>query len=193
VVSTPQATLPLVEEKTVAAASMPAAEKEKITPPSASPATEAPGKSEAVSSTADAGSQRSEPEPLVETAPGKPALVGSATPPKEPKRQPLADVTATDTPVGWFDAAPTNHFTAQLIGSRNPDSLERFVSKNGLGDGAELLRTRRDGADWFFIVYGDFPDRGAAKIGIERLPAAARKNKPWVRTIGEVRKLLARD
>jgi len=197
VASAPPATRPPVAEKKVVAASAPAtrppAEEEKITTPSASPATEAPGKSETVSSTAKVGSQRPEPEPLVGTAPGKPAFVANATPPKEPKRQPPADVTATDTPASWFDAAPTNHFTAQLIGSRYPDSLERFVSKNGLSDGAELLRTRRNGADWFIIVYGDFPDRGAAKIGIDRLPAAARKNKPWVRTIGEVRKLLARD
>jgi DamX protein len=107
----------------------------------------------------------------------------------EPAPKPTAESKPLSAPTGWLDTAPAKHFTAQLIGSSNPDALERFVSKNGLGDAAALIETQRDGKAWFLVVYGDFASRSEANAAFSGLPLAVRKHGGWVRTIGEVRKL----
>jgi DamX protein len=116
--------------------------------------------------------------------------VAKATSPKPTvKPGPASTPGQPAAPVGWFDAAPAKHFTAQLIGSSNPDALERFVSKNKLGDAAALIETQRNGKAWFLVVYGDFASRSAANKAFSDLPLGVRKHGGWVRTIGEVRKL----
>jgi TPR repeat protein len=126
------------------------------------------------------GPAKSRPEPRVAkaTSPKPTVKPGPASTPGQPAA-----------PVGWFDAAPAKHFTAQLIGSSNPDALERFVSKNKLGDAAALIETQRNGKAWFLVVYGDFASRSAANKAFSDLPLGVRKHGGWVRTIGEVRKL----
>ena len=59
-----------------------------------------------------------------------------------------------------------------------------------MGDHAELLQTKRDGRDWYLVVYGEFPSRSAGNAALRKLPDAVRKHGGWVRSIGDVRKLL---
>jgi hypothetical protein len=150
--------------------------------------------------------------PVTEEAPGAAADAPSDAAPAAERETPPATTAAAPAPArqsaaaaddrasaagaapeGWFATAPADHFTAQLIGSRSPDALERFVRQNGLDGQAELLSTRRDGGDWYLVVYGDFASASAAQAALDTLPAAARKHGPWVRRIGDVRKLLSGD
>ena len=168
---------PRAEERKAPAPAV-TARAEPAAPKPAEPARAAPGK------TADAASASAAeaPRERVATAPRQAAStvrLDATPPPAEAPREPQT----------WFDAAPAGHYTAQLIGSSNPDALERFVSRHGLGDRAALVETRRDGKSWFLVVYGDFASRGDANRALARLPEAARKHGAWVRTVGEVRKL----
>ena len=167
------------DEKVVvqAEAPKPAARLERITPPP--PSAQPP-----------AEQQKSEPP----EKPPAPAVVERAVPPAPAPSKPAAPEPAAGAsgPGGWFDAAPADHHTVQLIASGSLKALERFIARNGLDDRAEILRSQRDGRDWYTVVYGDFPDRAGANAALAALPEAARKNGPWVRSVAEVRKAIGR-
>jgi TPR repeat protein len=115
------------------------------------------------------------------------AAAGRETQTTDAAPKPAADA------AGWFDTAPANHLTTQLIGSRDPKALRRFIDRHGLGADAALLQmARNDGGTWYMVVYGSFPDRAAAKTAIAGLPQKVQKNKPWIRTIADVRKAIGR-
>lgn len=201
---------PKVEMKPVVAAPppkpKPPAEKKAVTTASAAvaeppekkkevPASSEPAKSATPPVRADVSvSPKKEPRQPAQTAQTKPAPekpVARTRPEPAKKEERTPPTASASAPAGWLEAAPDKHYTAQLIGSRSPDALEKFVSKNGLGDHAELLQTQRDGRDWYLIVYGEFPSRSAANTALRKLPDAVRKHGGWVRTIGEIRKLLS--
>lgn len=86
----------------------------------------------------------------------------------------------------WIRSQPAGHYTLQLLGSRNEDSLLAFIRTHGLkGEVAYFKRTHK-GGDWYTLVYGSFSDRAAATAALGRLPAKVQAAKPWPRTLGSV-------
>jgi len=50
----------------------------------------------------------------------------------------------------------------------------------------------RDGAPWFALVYGSYDSRAAAMTASKSLPGSLRKNKPWIRKIGDIQASLGK-
>jgi hypothetical protein len=94
---------------------------------------------------------------------------------------------------GWLQKAAAEHYTVQLIGSRDAKAMDDFIRRNGIAGQATRLQTVRGGKPWHFVVFGDFADRSAAQVAVNRLPGEARGGGPWIRRIGEVRDSLARE
>ncbi|MDQ3774338.1 MAG: SPOR domain-containing protein [Pseudomonadota bacterium] len=52
------------------------------------------------------------------------------------------------------------------------------------------MTTHRNGQDWHIVVYGPFPDRGAAHAAIGSLPPEVRALRPWARRISDITRAL---
>jgi septal ring-binding cell division protein DamX len=104
--------------------------------------------------------------------------------PSQAATQPASlDLTAH---AAWLWSQNPEHFTIQLLGSHNLDALRSFMQQHRLDKQTSFYRTRRDGQQWFVLLYGSYPDRNQAKAQIEKLPAAIRKTKPWPRRFVDI-------
>jgi DamX protein len=86
----------------------------------------------------------------------------------------------------WIRSQPAGHYTLQLLGTRNEDSVGRFVRDHELEGELAYFRRLHEGADWFTLLYGSFPSRAAAEAAVAGLPSPIRTAKPWPRTFASV-------
>lgn len=87
----------------------------------------------------------------------------------------------------WLADQPDGHYTLQLLGAREPVTVERFLARHG--ERAELhpIRTWRGDAAWHIVVTGSYPDRTAATAALAALPETLRKLQPWPRRFEQIR------
>ncbi|MGQ0592708.1 MAG: SPOR domain-containing protein, partial [Gammaproteobacteria bacterium] len=71
------------------------------------------------------------------------------------------------------------------------DAVSGFLGRHAFGAKAAWVTTQRNGQDWHIVVYGPFPDRGAAHAAIGSLPPAVRALRPWARRISDITRALA--
>lgn len=86
----------------------------------------------------------------------------------------------------WLWSQNPAHYTIQLLGGHNLDALQTYMQKHQLQKQASFYRTRRDGKQWFALLYGSYPDRSKAQAAIEELPAEIRKTRPWPRPFSNI-------
>lgn len=113
--------------------------------------------------------------------------------PSEPERvdTPTQEKVINDVPV--FNTAPNDftywqtHFseqwTFQVVGTSNRHHLADFINRNGLQNlNHTIVRTQRDGADWWIVLVGLYSSRDEAKSEQYSLPSSI-ANAAWVRQI----------
>lgn len=150
------------------------------------------------------------PEPTPEPAPDapeaadpeRPAAAGSpaatATPEEDVPEAPRetaepaapAEADATAAPPAapdWLTAQPDGHYTLQLLGAREPETVERFLARHGERAELHSIRTWRGDAAWHIVVTGSYPDRSAATAALAALPETLRKLQPWPRRFEQIR------
>lgn len=87
----------------------------------------------------------------------------------------------------WLLQQPSDHFTLQLLGSRQQASILRYIRANGLDPArSAYYRGVFQGGDWYVLVYGAYPDRAAALAARAQLPARVQREKPWPRSLADV-------
>jgi DamX protein len=91
----------------------------------------------------------------------------------------------------WLRAQPSDAYVLQLIGSASRDTVSGFMGRHAFGAKAAWVTTQRNGQDWHIVVYGPFPDRGAAHAAIGSLPPEVRALRPWARRISDITRALA--
>ncbi|MFQ5642220.1 MAG: AAA family ATPase [Thiogranum sp.] len=132
------------------------------------------------------------PETARETTP---AAVTSAAPEPAPADPPASAATAqpvaTPEPLPhderWLLQQPETAFTLQLLGSRNAESITRYLEHHHLDiSQAAIYKGLYKNAEWYVLLYGIYPSRQAAIDARAGLPAAIRKGKPWPRTLQTV-------
>ncbi len=87
----------------------------------------------------------------------------------------------------WLASQNKNHFTLQLMGSRNRASVEGYRRSNKLGQEAAVIKTLHQGGEWYVLVYGSYATKAKARAAIPKLPANLRKASPWPRKIGDLK------
>ncbi|PAU79684.1 hypothetical protein CK501_12830 [Halovibrio salipaludis] len=85
----------------------------------------------------------------------------------------------------WYREQARGAFTLQLLGSFNESTALEFMEEYDVGD-AVYTRTRHQGEPWFIVVYGTYPDRGAAREAIDALPERVRAMDPWPRAYDDL-------
>ncbi|MDQ3581202.1 MAG: AAA family ATPase [Pseudomonadota bacterium] len=138
------------------------------------------------------------PERAVETPPSEavdPASVkpqaAPATPPEQQTKRGDQAGRVAAAGSSWLRAQPADAYVLQLIGSANRDTVSGFMGRHAFGAKAAWVTTQRNGQDWHIVVYGPFPDRGAAHAAIGSLPPEVRALRPWARRISDITRALA--
>jgi len=118
--------------------------------------------------------------------------------PAPPEPRPVRDrqiVIPTESAAGikrepWLREQASGGYTLQLLGTLNEQALVDFVRRHGIGERAAYFTTQRDGRPWHTLVYGSYPDPETARSAIGSLPPALRKQKPWIRRLGDIQALI---
>lgn len=90
----------------------------------------------------------------------------------------------------WILVQNANLFTVQMSASRDRASVENFLRRNPLNPPNSIFAFEREGDTWFALVHGLFPSIEDARQAVEKMPASAQTNQPWIRSVGRVQSVL---
>jgi len=90
----------------------------------------------------------------------------------------------------WVLVQDSEQFTVQMSASTERASVEAFLERNDLPAPNSIFTFDRDGRTWYALVHGLYPSIGEARTAIERMPAEAQSNQPWIRAIGRIQDVL---
>jgi len=90
----------------------------------------------------------------------------------------------------WLLAQNGSHWTIQLLGAREPETLLVFAQRHQLGDQAAWYKTWLSSQPYYVVVYGNYASRDAARAQINQLPEALRSARPWVKSFDSVQKTI---
>lgn len=101
-----------------------------------------------------------------------------------PARPPAAPArTAGDN--GWLKEQPPAHFTVQIMGVSAASAAQSYVRQNP-NAGLRIVRTMRNGRDWYVVVKGSYRARSDAQAAIRELGDGGAQ--PWVRTFDGIQR-----
>ncbi len=82
------------------------------------------------------------------------------------------------------------HFTIQLMSSRNETQLVKFMQENKLEGKAEYYIYRHNNETWYGLIYGSYITRKAAEDEARSLQKRLKLPSLWVRQIADIKKLV---
>ena len=86
--------------------------------------------------------------------------------------------------INWIKQQNKNHFTLQLLGTHQESTLPEYLEEYALKNDAASFKTKRDGKDWFTLIYGAYPTKAAAQTAVNQLPKGI--ETPWVRSFASI-------
>ncbi|MEQ8662425.1 MAG: SPOR domain-containing protein [Gammaproteobacteria bacterium] len=145
------------------------------------------------------------PDAQASAATGAPAQAATATPPAVPRApREVAPAAPPATPVQvvppagsqekseysekWVLTHADHYYVIQLFGARTRAAAEAFRRRHALAARSAVLERSHEGAPWYVLIAGLYPDRAAAARAVARLPAAQRSAGAWPRTVASLRK-----
>ncbi len=90
----------------------------------------------------------------------------------------------------WILVQNANLFTVQMSASTDRKSVESFLARNQLEAPNSIFSFERNGATWYALVHGLYDSIEQARQDIEKMPASARTNQPWIRAVGRIQNAL---
>lgn len=106
----------------------------------------------------------------------------TAEPEQETETEPASELErALATGRDWRAGHADDMWTIQLVAAHNPEAVRNWMERHA--DAAELylLRTQRDGEDWFLVVTGADDNREAARERRDGLPEELQEGGAWIR------------
>ncbi len=90
-------------------------------------------------------------------------------------------------------ALPPGNYSIQVLGAGSKKTIENFIAGySGTGD-LYYFRTRRNGKDWYSVLYGVYADRASAIEATGQLPDEIKKHSPWARKMADIHGLIEAD
>lgn len=146
----------------------------------------------AVSSTVSSDKSETKPKPVEQKSSKPESVVVKAEQSihkkerKKPRKKPrLNQYTLRET---WLLSLDPKQYTLQMIGARDEDAVQAFISQYPSLTKVAYYKTLHKGKDWYVVIYGQFTTRSEAKRAVERLPKNLVSSKPWTRRLAEVQK-----
>ena len=91
----------------------------------------------------------------------------------------------------WIKQQNKNHFTLQLLGTHQKNTLPKYLKKHSLNSNAAIFKNKRNNKDWFTLIYGNYATKADAQNAANKLPKAV--SKPWVRSFASILPSLNKD
>ncbi len=139
------------------------------------------------------------PASAVPAAAAKPVPVTSSASPAPEAEVKSADASprpparkAPRTGRAWLLAQRPDHWTLQLVGSRERASIDAFLRRHHIALPHAVFERKLDGRPWYSLVAGSYPSREAAVAARSRLPAAIARGGVWPRTFASIREQMQR-
>lgn len=85
---------------------------------------------------------------------------------------------------------PGGDFTLQLLGARTEQQILEFLAPHSGIEEYRYFQTELNGAPWYVVVYGNYPDWAAATTAGANLPKSLGVGQPWIRKLGGIQKTL---
>ena len=114
-----------------------------------------------------------EPEPVIETP------VVSVSEPEPPATYTYS--------LQWLREQDPSAYVVQMFGTGSASAATSFLGRLDALDSVTIAELEHRGNPWFVVLYGLFPNRGAAENAIARLPDSLKATKPWRRPVANLR------
>ncbi len=101
----------------------------------------------------------------------------------------VANLSNLESP-NWILVQNPNLFTVQMSASKDRSSVEAFLARNQMDPPNSIFSFERNGATWFALVHGLYGSIEEARKDIEKMPANARSNQPWIRAVSRIQKAM---
>lgn len=118
----------------------------------------------------------------------KTAKTKSVAAASHPAKESTKSAASGNTAIGSGSAiksAPGSHYTLQLSGASQSNTLNAFAKQQGLKNYL-VYQTVRSGKPWYVLVSGNYASSAEAKSAISSLPAGVQSKKPWVKPVHQV-------
>jgi len=172
----PSTTSPQPTEPKPEPAPIVVAEPQRIPPPTPRPSAEPPAAAKPAPA-APSVAVRPTPPPAAAPVQTKPSQIAPA-----PAERAVSSIRGNE----WLKGKDPEHFTVQLIGAYDRDALHGFVREHGLEGTAAVIRTRREGKDWYVVVNGDYASFRQANAAIAKLPKSLRASGAFARRFNSI-------
>lgn len=95
----------------------------------------------------------------------------------------------------WLLSINSEHYTIQIMGVSNENSLLYFIKKDQLLDQNRLAyyKAAYKKKNWYPLLYGVYATKTEARLAANELPARFREASPWIRKISSVQKEIQLD
>lgn len=90
----------------------------------------------------------------------------------------------------WILLQDASQYTIQMSASRERASVENFLRQIPLPPPNSIFSFERDGIVWHALAHGIFSSIEEARLAVERMPEAALRDQPWIRSIRRVQSIL---
>ncbi|WP_417355354.1 SPOR domain-containing protein [Gallaecimonas pentaromativorans] len=130
----------------------------------------------------------SEQQAEAETADPQPKPQVAQQPKPEPKPEPAKPAPAKADPKNdaWPAGIPDSHYALQLIAGQDQGKVQAAMAGQGVSDW-QLVKTRRNGQDFYLVVQGNYANLDAAKAAVAKLPATFRKAGAWPKRYDKIK------
>jgi DamX protein len=81
----------------------------------------------------------------------------------------------------------SNRYTIQLLASRNKTHLHRFASVHNIAKTTKVYRVTKSGVNWYVLTLGQYTQKNHAVQAAKRLPNSVAQNKPWIRSLSDLK------
>lgn len=127
------------------------------------------------------------PEPVTKKTSPQPGTTGPGISP-HPALTALGEMGIHDRE--WLLEQKASHWTLQILGARDPETLLKFAKQHKLGNDSAWYETQLSGKPWYVMVHRFYTSKDVARTSITRLPAALQKSRPWVKSVGSIHQAL---
>jgi len=91
----------------------------------------------------------------------------------------------------WVKKQNPKRYTLQIAGSHDLKKLKSLAALLNNNNNTAYYHTHKKGKNWYNLIYGVYPSRGAAQKNIKTLPNEFKQWSPWIRRFSEVQKKMA--
>lgn len=95
----------------------------------------------------------------------------------------------------WLLSQQETHYTIQLVGVRNEQSLLTFIEQYArpMQQPLAYYRTTYKGGVWYPLLYGIYPSAEKARQAINTLPEPIRAKNPWIRRLSAIQRAIHKN